>query len=336
MTAPNLKKSKLDRLGHWLLKYVLIAFFIFFVVILSLLNFIQLYQSLKIEDLFLFNVFLSLLLGLTLTFMWNVFWLSMKIVGWMEPKLRRIKPEGKVVKSVEARIAARKYYLLLSCCFALLGIISLSFALRDYKFSFLVDIWLFLFPFLIFFEVSMGLLGNYISVISAKEFAVFYLTRFSRQFESSRKENWEFSIKDLSRGLGYYQKSLPFSLKLNSLDRRIRQVQLVLERSPRADLNKLKRSIGKITKAIDKGNHDQFDEIFLELVEFLDISENSKSEVVELKETNRRGRIKNYFSPIFKSLLTHILHLAVVLVILLVAIWLGLGPYLGNVLSKYL
>jgi hypothetical protein len=330
VTAPNLKKSKLDRLGHWLLKYVLIAFFVYFVVTFSILNFSQLYLSQKIEDLFLFNIILSLLLGLTLTIMWDLFWLSFKIVGWMESKLDEIRPKGKVGKSVEARIALRKYFLIASCCFALLGIISLSFAIRNFKFS-LVDMWLFPWPSLIFISFSLGFLGNYATIISAKEFAVFYLTRFSRQFESSRKENWEFSIKDLSRGLGYYQKSLPSHLKLKSLNRRVGQIQLVLERSSGSDLTKLVSNIGQIIETIEGRNNRKFDEVFLKLVDFLDLSEESKALTIEVKEVTRRERIRNYLSPIAKSILEKIIYVMIGLIVLLIIVWLGLGQYLGNI-----
>ena len=329
VTSDKTAKKKLNRLVHWLLKHVLLVFFVMFVTSFSIVNFVELYQSLQIEKLFQANLVLSLVSGLFLTLSWDLTWTVYRKMfdrAWAMHEKTLRKEYG---KPVMRRLASRKYYLLSFYCLFLLGAVSLFFSIRNYQSASSYSI-LSALPTMFFIETSIVSLDFYMNIVNDKELAVFYLRRFFIQFESVYKEeNIKFSIKNLSKGLKHYQKTLPPVFKLKSLNRRLGQIQLLLERSPKAELKRFTHSIKQIINAVDSGNHQQFDDLFLKLIDLLDASEKSKAEVIELKEATRRENIRSFFSPIAKNVLEKILYAIALFIIGVVLYW--VGHYLGYI-----
>jgi len=314
-------ETRRHKLLVWFLKHVLLIFSISFVTVFAFTNFYELLLSMNVEELFQINLLLSSFMAVSVVMSWNMGRMFFPLYDRMFEKAM----ERRKITPLSQRITSRKYYLILSYCFALLGAVSLIFLVRSYPPTTSVSFISFALT-IVFLELSIAYIYRYQIIVQDKEQAVFYLGKFWDRLRKAYEKKGQIpSIEDLSKGFKYYENSLASSITLKSTKEKLNQINLVLDRGSKSDHKRLMRVLKKIIDAIEKGDHNEFDIVFVELIDFLSAFENEKRDVIELGKPTRIKRGRLLLSELAKPILERVVPMLIILAIIaLVYIWSGI------------
>jgi hypothetical protein len=274
--------GKAERLGYHILMYFLSPFLIFFSSVLFAFVTLNRFSNPPITDYSiipyisaLFALFFALPIFITISLV--------KIPNFIlknnqEPFFFGLKRIRKI--SIEKRLQVKPYLLILGVSASL---IFLTVLVKNYvsltgvaKFSAL-DSSLFLASYL-----GAGyLFFLYFVIYRQDERAVFFFRRFLRSIDGCY-QGAEISMTDFEKGLKAYQKTLPSSYWIVSLEDKVKQLQFVLDRGSKEDFRKIQMLLLSMINAILVKDKASFDDTFSTFNGFLMEKASEKKDIIQI------------------------------------------------------
>lgn len=173
----------------------------------------------------------------------------------------------------------------------------------------------------------------YLNIYKQDEKALFFLEQSVTNIDYCLKEG---KLRPSSRlfeiALKSYQKILPSSYPIKNLEKKLKQIELLLKRGTKEEIIKFREFVNALANSIKQHDSPSFDRSFSELSQFLEQFEHEKETMYELNKLSRREAWKKTLSEFLKPSLEKVIGYLILLAILVLLYYL-VGVNLAGLLG---